>query len=232
MVTEAIILAGGFGTRLQSVVKEIPKPMASINGKPFLAYLLDYLINQRVQKVALSVGYKYEVIFEYFGDLYNGLKIEYAIEKEPLGTGGGILNALSFCNSENVLLLNGDSYFGVNIENLYQFHIQNASDISLSLKEMHNVDRYGTVSVNKHKIIAFNEKQFIEKGLISCGVYLLDKKSIEKLNLPIKFSFEKDLLETYIKKMNINGITFDNYFIDIGIPEDYERAQIELSQKI
>ena len=228
MVSEAIILAGGLGTRLQSVVKDIPKPMAPVAGKPFLEHIFNYLLKQGVQTAVLSVGYKYEVIDEFFGDNYKGLSIKYAVEEEPLGTGGGIMNALSLCETENVLLLNGDSFFNIDIKKLYQFHNETKSVITLSLKEMVNVDRYGTLVLENQQVVRFSEKQFIERGLINGGVYLLKKSAIEKLSLPKKFSFEQDLLEKYILELHFYGLVFEDYFIDIGIPEDYQRAQTEL----
>ena len=122
MTKETIILAGGFGTRLQGVVKDLPKPMAPVNGRPFLTYILDYLIDYEYQRAVLSVGYLHEKIVDYFGKKYKTLEIDYAVEEEPLGTGGGILLAMSKCTTENVLVINGDTMFKVDLTAFEQFH--------------------------------------------------------------------------------------------------------------
>jgi len=227
---EAIILAGGLGTRLQNVVKDIPKPMADINGKPFLKYLLDYLSGYEIEKVILSVGYRHEVIEHYFGKKYKNIELVYAIEEEPLGTGGGILNACSYLDTNLFYLINGDTFFNVNLNELKAFHnIQNA-DFTLAIKPMQQFDRYGTVEIYNHRIVQFNEKQFMKEGFINGGVYLLDKKILQSLNFSRKFSFEKDFLELYLTNYYFAAYICNNYFIDIGIPKDYLLAQQELEK--
>lgn len=228
MIREAIVLAGGLGTRLQSVVKDIPKPMADINGEPFLKHLLDYLINNGIERAVLSVGFRYEAIKEYFGNNYKNLELHYAVEEEPLGTGGGIINALNYTRENLVYLINGDTFFNVNLQELFHFHNQSKADFTLALKPMINFDRYGTVEMDNDRIIKFNEKQYKDKGLINGGIYILNKYLLETLPFALKFSFEKDFLENYLNQFFINGCIVDNYFIDIGIPEDYQRAQKEL----
>ena len=228
MIKEAVILAGGFGTRLQEVVKDVPKPMAGINNKPFLEYLFQYLLHYNIKKVVLSVGYKAEIIQNHFKNHFTGIDIEYAYEWEPLGTGGGILNALKFCTTENVLVINGDTFFDINLPELYNFHKANASQVTLCLKDIKDTGRYGKVSLDDHyRITGFIEKEAGE-GYINGGVYLMNRSVLESFDLPLKFSFEKDFLEKYYKKLNIFGFVSNSYFIDIGIPEDYQRAQEEL----
>ncbi len=228
MIKEAIILAGGLGTRLQSVVKDIPKPMADIKGEPFLKYLLDYLSLNGIERVVLSVGFRYEVIEEYFGSKYKNIELHYAVEEEPLGTGGGIMNALNYTYENLVYLINGDTFFKVDLMELFKFHNQTKADFTLALKPMQNFDRYGSVEIGKDRILKFNEKQFKEEGLVNGGIYILNKYLLETLPFPHKFSFEKDFLEKQLNHFFINGCVVDNYFIDIGIPEDYKRAQNEL----
>jgi len=223
-VQECIILVGGQGTRLRSVVADIPKPMADINGKPFLEYLLHFLHCQGCNHVVLSVGYKHEVIENYFKNQYLNLKIDYAVEKEPLGTGGGIKNSLKFISQNDFFLLNGDSFFDVNLSQLSDFHFSNKSLISIAVKEMHKVDRYGTLTIENNKILSFNEKQPIESGFINAGVYVVSKQIFEDMQQE-KFSFEKDILEASVQKMPFYAFKSEGYFIDIGIPEDYEKAQ-------
>lgn len=231
MIKEAIILAGGFGTRLQKVVGDLPKPMADINGKPFLAYLLNFLIEQGIEKVILSVGYKHKAIKYYFKDQYNTLKIGYSIETEPLGTGGGIKKAAGLSESETVFVLNGDTFFKISLEKLLQFHNTNRSDITIALKPMQQFDRYGSVNINEeNRIVGFSPKggSTIVGGLINAGVYVLNKSLFDEMGLPEKFSFEDDVLMRHHAGHRFYGMAFDEYFIDIGLPEDYEKAKDEL----
>ena len=227
---EAIILAGGFGTRLQGVVKDVPKPMAPVNGRPFLTYILDYLIDYQYNKVILSVGYLHEKIEEYFGNQYKSLKIDYAVEVEPLGTGGGIAFAMSKCSSDNVLVINGDTMFKVNLTEFEQFFAKNNSLLNIVLREVDDVSRYGSVTIgNNNLIILFSEKGISSgRGFINGGVYMINQTLFDKYPQPKKFSFEKDLMEKLYMQEQFFAMPSDGYFIDIGIPEDYARAQNEL----
>jgi D-glycero-alpha-D-manno-heptose 1-phosphate guanylyltransferase len=230
MIKECIILAGGLGTRLRSVISELPKCMAPVAGKPFLYYVIDHFQNQGIEKFIFSVGYKSESIIEYLDDKYSTLNIQYSIEDEPLGTGGAIKLASTKASQKNVLIVNGDTLFKINLNKLKDFHNMCDADCMLSLKPMQNFDRYGVVELNKdHSIKSFKEKQYYEAGLINGGVYILNAEKFFKEDLPEKFSFEKDYLETFYDKRRMYGVVQDEYFIDIGIPEDYERAQTELS---
>lgn len=228
MIKEAIILAGGKGTRLQSVINDKPKPMALVAGKPFITYLLDFLILNKVEKVILSVGFKHESIVEYLSDNYKGLNICYAIENKPLGTGGAIVYASQYLENKNFFLLNGDSFFNIDLLKLEAFHVSNKNDFTIAVKPMKNFDRYGTVEVENNKILRFKEKRYCEFGFINAGVYLIDKSKINTLNFPENFSFEKDFLEAYTNDFFFGAYIDDKYFIDIGIPEDYKLAQKEL----
>ncbi|HAA1924205.1 D-glycero-D-manno-heptose 1-phosphate guanosyltransferase [Campylobacter coli] len=214
---QAIVLAGGLGTRLRSVVQDLPKPMAPINGKPFLAFVLEYLKKQGITEIILSVSYKYELIQEYFKDEFHGMKIHYNIEKELLGTGGAIKDALKLVKNE-AYVVNGDTFFDIDLKKL----VLNSSKICIALKQMQNFDRYGTVNVDEQGIVtSFEEKVFKKQGLINGGIYLLKKDIFDKFDLEKKFSFEEFLQENYIK-LKARAEIFDDYFIDIGIPEDYQ----------
>lgn len=222
--TPAIILAGGLGTRLNGVVSDVPKPMAEIHHKPFLHYLFNYLQKNEVAEVILSVGYLYEKIVDYFGHQYLDINIEYSIENEPLGTGGAIKKAMEFIN-EDTFILNGDTFFDIDLQSLKN----EQNDIQLALKQMYDFDRYGTVNVNEDNlIVAFNEKKACKEGLINGGIYYAKKTIFDNINLPTKFSFESEILEKNTSKLRIGATIYDNYFIDIGIPEDYYKAKIEL----
>ena len=223
---EVIILAGGFGTRLRGVINDIPKPMAPVNQKPFLEILLDKLIKQSFNSVTLSVGYKWEVIQKHFGDKYRGLKLNYAVENTPLGTGGGIKLAMNKKPSENYLILNGDTLFDINLNEFIKYHKESKSDISIALKEMKNPHRYGTVDLEENRIVKFIEKRAIDFGIINCGIYLINNRILNELPEG-KYSFEK-FMETNTNRLNINGKIFSDYFIDMGIPEDYAKIQDDL----
>lgn len=229
MIKEVIILAGGLGTRIRGSIGEIPKPMADINGNPFLEYLLNYLLRQGIEKVILSVGYKYEIIQSYFLNSYKEIKIIYSVEEEPLGTGGAIKKSLNYSESEDVFILNGDTLFLLNLKNFYIFHKQKESVLSIALKPISEGNRYGSVEIDKEsKIRSFKEKvNKKNEVLINGGVYLLNRDFFNSLKLPEKFSFEKDFLEKYFTDYPFYGFVTDSYFIDIGIPEDYKRAKYE-----
>ncbi|MCK5846630.1 MAG: nucleotidyltransferase family protein [Bacteroidales bacterium] len=231
MITEAIILAGGFGTRLQKVVKELPKPMAPINGRPFLEYQLNYLSKYGINRIIFSVGYLSESISSYFGDKFNGIDIEYAYEENPLGTGGGILNAFHKRSTDELIVLNGDTLFEIDLKEFYLQHKKVNSLFSLALRELESIDRYGSVLIEEYIIRKFAEKGELRgRGVINGGVYIINKRFFEKANLPQKFSMEKDVFEKLLEKFDFYGFPFSNYFLDIGIPEDYKRAQDEFKK--
>ncbi|MEO7120806.1 MAG: HAD-IIIA family hydrolase [Ginsengibacter sp.] len=233
MINEAIILAGGLGTRLRSVVADLPKCMAPVAENPFLYYVIKHLQKSGIHKFIFSVGYKNESILNYIEKRFPGINSKFSIEAEPLGTGGAIKFALEKATEENVLVCNGDTLFKINIHQLNDLHLRNNADCTLSLKPMHNFDRYGVVEINNEGlIISFQEKKFYTSGLINGGVYTLNCKKFLKENLAEKFSFEKDYLEKFVRDKKLYGLVQDEYFIDIGIPEDYERAQEELKSPL
>lgn len=226
---EAIILAGGLGTRLRPIIKEVPKPMAPLKDKPFLHFLLKYLKKNQVQKIILAVSYKKELIVDYFKNSFEGVKIEYSLEENPLGTGGALKQSLEQVESENVFVLNGDTYFDVDLRDFYEFHENRGSEISLALKLLNETARYGTVILDeKGKIIGFQEKENQSSAIINGGIYVINKKAFLSFtkNFPEKFSFEKDVLPSLTLKTF--GKVYDGYFIDIGIPEDYLKATKEI----
>jgi len=229
METQAIILAGGLGTRLRSAVADLPKCMAPVAGKPFLQYVINYLQEQGIDSFIFSLGYMHEVIENFLLQHYPLLNYQLSIEEEPLGTGGAIQLALSKTGSGNVLVLNGDTLFRINTTKLLSFHEQNGAACTLALKPMHDFDRYGVVEINKDGFVqSFNEKQFYKSGLINGGVYALNVAEFLSLQLHGKFSFEKDYLEKYYATQRMMGLVQDEYFIDIGIPEDLEQAGVDL----
>lgn len=230
---DCIILAGGMGTRLQAVVNDKPKCLADINGKPFLSYLAKYLRRFHFDRVIFSVGYKREMIIDYVRMHPEEFPFAYvfAEEEEPLGTGGAVLNAMQYCQMDDVVVLNGDTFFDVDLDQLFLYQKAKMADCTLALKPMQQADRYGLVELDEqHFITGFTEKQAGASGLINGGVYCLFRHSFINIPFERKFSFEKDYLEKFINERDIAGLVHDGYFIDIGIPEDYARAQQELPQ--
>ena len=226
---EAIILAGGFGTRLRDVVKDLPKPMADIGGRPFLSFLLDYLARCGATRVFLSVGYKHEVIEDYFGRKYKGLDISYVVEDTPLGTGGALREALSRTSGPDVVAMNGDSFFNIDLNGMMEQHRQRGPAITIALKAMRNFDRYGSVVVEDGRITGFQDKVYRAFGYINGGVYVMKKEVFSSFHGgAAAFSFEDDFLHRHIRDISSSAYISDGYFIDIGIPEDYLRAQKEL----
>jgi D-glycero-alpha-D-manno-heptose 1-phosphate guanylyltransferase len=221
---EAIVLAGGMGTRLRYAVSDVPKPMAPVNGKPFLFHVLNWLKDFPVEKIVMSVGYKSESIVEFFGKSFCGINIEYVAEEAPLGTGGAIKLAMQNCSGGNILVINGDTYFPIDINNFHRFHREIDSRFSVALKPMKDFSRYGSVECTGNKILKFNEKKLCSEGLINGGVYLVNRDYFNSLNLPEVFSVEKEVLEKYAGSGIIRCMISDKPFIDIGIPEDYKRA--------
>lgn len=228
---EAIILAGGLGTRLQEALPGLPKCLAPVNGRPFLFYLINYLRSQGIEKFIFSLGYKHDLIEEYLNSQFATLSYQLVVEKEPLGTGGAIRAACSKTSGENVLVVNGDTLFKVSLEKALALHREKKATCTLFLKPLMNFDRYGTITLNEDfSIRHFREKQYCKEGLINGGVYFLNTRLFNREVLPEKFSFEKDYLEKYFSTHTIYATVQDAYFIDIGIPDDYLRIQKELSQ--
>lgn len=225
MINTAVILAGGFGTRLQQVVSDLPKPMALVNNFPFLHYILKDLRDKKFTRVILAVGYKCESIMQYFGNSYLGVAIYYSIEADPLGTGGAIMQAVSNVTGI-VAIINGDTFFDVDFNRMFIGFNNNKADIAIALKPMKNFDRYGAVIIdNENRITGFEEKKYVVEGYINGGVYVMDASFFDTQNFDKKFSFEKEVLEKLVTKKHFEGVIFDSYFIDIGIPEDYYKAQ-------
>lgn len=226
MKLEVIVLAGGLGTRLRSVVSEVPKCMAPVNGEPFLYYLLSALSQYPVGKVVLSVGYKRECIEDWVqahGESFP-FDIDFAVEETPLGTGGGIRLALEKCNSDAICVMNGDTFFDVDLTQLLKAHQHSGKLLTMAVKRLLNFDRYGTVSIDEHgTVTGFHEKRFCEDGYINAGVYMVGDRNLLK-DMPEKFSFETDFLQPKAAEGFVQGYVSDGYFIDIGIPQGYAKA--------
>jgi D-glycero-alpha-D-manno-heptose 1-phosphate guanylyltransferase len=231
MITEAVVLAGGLGTRLREAVPDVPKVMAPVNGRPFLGHVIDYLRMQGVQHFVFSLGYRGEVVEEYLSSHFPTLDYSITKEEEPLGTGGAIQLGIQKTRTADVLAVNGDSLFKIDLGKLDSFHFQKGAECTLVLKPLQNFERYGVVTTDPSgRILSFKEKQFYKEGTINGGVYIINKDKFLQHPFTKKFSFESDYLERYYGDAPIYGLVQDGYFIDIGIPSDYQQAQIDFKR--
>lgn len=227
-MTEAIVLAGGLGSRLRSVVADRPKPMADVGGRPFLSYLLYRLAASGINSTVLSIGYMHETITSYFGAKYAGMDISYAIEESPQGTGGGLRDALRLVSGADTLVLNGDTFFAVDLGGIRAAHKESCADLTMALLPMKDFDRYGVVRVEGDRVVAFEEKAPRDFGYVNGGVYVAGRSLATALmGIDGSFSFEA-FIERSVGEFDIRAHISDSYFIDIGVPEDYERACREM----
>lgn len=229
---EAIVLAGGFGTRLRQVVPDLPKPMAPVAGRPFLAFLLEYLETQGIREVILSVGYRHEVIREFFGTQYRSIILRYSIETEPLGTGGGLRQSLELAPASPLFVINGDTFLKMDYQDMMRAHEASAAAITLALRQVEDTSRYGAVEIQNDRIVRFIEKGDGGPGWINSGVYLLPADLFRPYDLPKVFSLEDDFLYPFIEQLQPAAYCASDYFIDIGSPEEYQRAQEELPKQM
>lgn len=227
---EAIVLAGGFGTRLAHVVPDVCKPMAPVAGRPFLRFIMDQLAAAGFDRAVVADGYRREQVEGFFGPAYRGMAIEYSPEETPLLTGGAVKRALSRCESDWVFVLNGDTWLDVDFA-VMEAAARNASrgvSAAIAVKRMRDFERYGTVDVDAGgALTAFHEKCPREEGLINAGVYLLRRDALN--NMPEKFSLESDYFECVVGDGALRAVKCSGGFIDIGVPEDYELAQTMLA---
>ena len=229
---EAIVLAGGLGTRISSVLPDLPKVMADVGGRPFLEFLLEMAARNGVTRAILATGHLHAPVERHFGNRWAGIEIAYSFERQPLGTGGAVRLAMKMAAQDDLFVLNGDTFFDADLRALDQAHKSAAADVTIALKRMKNFSRYGAVDFRDGFITGFHEKRHTEEGCINGGIYLVDRARLERFDLPEKFSLEIDFLERRASELRIAGYVSDGYFIDIGVPEDYARAQRELPLRV
>lgn len=225
---EAIILAGGFGTRLRESVPNLPKPMAPIGERPFLEILLESLASKGFDRIVLSLGYMADKVLTHFGSSYAGMEIDYVIEYSPLGTGGAVRLALTKCKADKVFIFNGDTF--LDIETYGLSSLQDSSAPWIVAREIKDTSRYGCLVVEDDRLLGFTEKESVGPGLINAGCYLLDKSSLDEFPLYSPFSLEIDFFMHHVSADEVKVFVSEGKFIDIGIPEDYELAQTLLAQ--
>jgi len=226
---EAIVLAGGFGTRLAAKLNGIPKPMAPVAGRPFLEILLAQLKRNGCSRAILSVGHLYQVIQNHFGASFQGMPLDYAIESLPLGTGGAIRRSLALADTENVLVLNGDTFLHADYEAMLRFHSAQRAALTIAISHQPDIARYGGVLVEGTRIVGFEEKGRTGAGFINAGAYVIARGMQWPQALPEKFSFERDFLMPETARLAPAAYPVNGFFLDIGIPEDLDRAQTELA---
>ena len=226
---EAIVLAGGFGTRLAHVVSDVPKPMAPVAGKPFLEYIMNDLVDCGVDHIVIAVHHKKETIMDHFGASFRGVSVEYSIEDTPLKTGGAIKKALAQCREDRVLVINGDTFYKVPLKEMHSFAAEKNVPIVIAVKEMTDFSRYGKVDVDGNDLVTqFHEKEFCERGYINGGIYCVERTALD--TYPETFSIEESCFPELLKRGHIAAFRSNSYFIDIGIPEDFERAQADFKE--
>jgi NDP-sugar pyrophosphorylase family protein len=229
---KAAILAGGLGTRLRKVISDRPKPMALIEGRPFLEHLLRWIRQYEIDEVVLCVGYQWEVIRDYFRDGSKiGIQITYSVESAPLGTWGALKNAGKYFES-TFIALNGDSYFKTDLQAIVNFHKERNARATLALTRATQTKSYGSVELGEDgRIKSFLEKKDVvsDEGWINAGIYVFEPEifSFETKKQPA--SLEYDIFPSMaLHRSMIFGYPAEGYFIDIGTPERYYKAQSEI----
>lgn len=222
---QAVVLAGGLGTRLRGVVPDLPKPMAPVAGRPFLAWVLDELVQARFEGVVLAVGYRHEAIRDHFGAEYRGLPLAYSVEDRPLGTGGAIRLAAETLPEAPVFVLNGDTFLELDYAAMWRAHQQAQERLSLAVCRVADTARYGAVEVEAGHVRGFHEKGCSGPGLINAGTYLLSPEVWRRIPVGGPFSFEQQLLMRSVETLRPVAFETGGLFIDIGVPDDYALAQ-------
>lgn len=224
----AIVLCGGLGTRLGSLTRDTPKPMMRVGGRPFLAYVLDWLCMPDVEAIVLAVGFRWRAIADFVGDQWNGWPVHYSVEDSPLGTGGAVRLAMQRHRLPEALVVNGDTLFRIDLGEFLRAPLPDDCSTRIALRQVDDCRRYGRVVIDRRRrVTAFGEKEWSGPGLINGGIYRQRWAPLAGFGEQ-SFSFETDVLARQTDALSMEGMPFDAYFIDIGVPEDLERAGREL----
>lgn len=224
-VRQAVVLAGGLGTRLRPVVGETPKVMARVAGRPFLEHLLAGLDAHGFARVILAVGFGQEVIASHFGPSFRRMALHYSEEQKPLGTGGAVRQALRLTEAGPCFVLNGDTWLDLDHGAMLRAHVAGGARVSIAVHEVPDVARFGTLDIEEGRITRFREKGPSGPGFINAGVYLLERELFASFELPEAFSLENDVFVPHVAVLAPLAFVAQGRFIDIGVPADYERAQ-------
>lgn len=226
---EGIILAGGFGTRLRQMVPDLPKPMAPVAGRPFLEILLISLARKGFHRLVLSLGYMADKVVAHFGANYAGIDLVYQVEPVPLGTGGALRLAMSQCHGDHVFVFNGDTYLDLEVQDLEVLWQKQRTPIIVA-REVSDTARYGRLETDRERVhmTGFAGKGVAGPGLINAGCYVFPIDMLRDFQPDVPFSLESDFLTQTVARRRFDLFVTHGHFIDIGVPEDYIRAQSEL----
>lgn len=222
---QAIVLAGGLGTRLRSVVADLPKPMAPVAGRPFLAWVLDRLVQAGFDRAVLAVGYRHDAIEQHFGPSYRRMALHYSVEGQPLGTGGALRLAADHVGNWPVFVLNGDTFLELDYQAMLAAHLKGHEQMSMAVCKVGDAGRYGALDLQDGHVRGFSEKGHAGAGFINAGTYLLSEGVVHRIPRGQPFSFEQQLLVPEVSTMRPAAFATHGLFIDIGVPEDFARAQ-------
>jgi D-glycero-alpha-D-manno-heptose 1-phosphate guanylyltransferase len=226
----AVLLAGGRGTRLESVSGGLPKPLMEVGGRPFIEHVLESLVDSGCGRVVIAASYKWELLRDHLGSNYKGCALDWSIESKPLGTGGAIRQAFKTFDLAAAFVLNADTLFRVNLDDMEARHRAWGAAVTVALREVPDVARFGEVVIDdERRIVSFSEKGRRGPGLINGGVYFVDGRVWLDGDCSEIFSFERDYLQQRSKTAALYGYKSDGYFIDIGVPDDLDRARHDLS---
>lgn len=226
---KAIVLCGGLGTRLGNLTRETPKPLIDVAGRPFIAHVLDHLVENGVQGIVLAVSFQWEKLRDCIGSIWCGVPVTYSVEQYPLGTGGAIKHAMLVSNLQSALVVNGDTLLLERPKKLHEFSLLHNADVGLALKLVKDATRFGTVEVaDDRRVLSFREKGITRAGYVNTGMYWVEQRVFEALPSE-RFSFELDVLAAQSGMKSIYGLETQAYFIDMGIPDDLERARFDLA---
>ncbi len=226
---QAIVLAGGLGTRLRAALPEgMPKPLAPVLGRPFLAWLLDRLDAAGIERCVLAVGHRAEAIVSAIGHRHGRMHLHYSVEQSPLGTGGAIRLALAATDAASVVVLNGDTFLDVDYRALLDLHLRENASLTIACVRVPDVGRYGRVELLAGRVTGFREKGERGAGYINGGVYAMRRTLLDAVHAT-RFSFETDFLAPGVRAVRPHALTLEGRFIDIGIPDDLARAGAVLS---
>lgn len=226
---EAIILSGGLGTRLREAVPNLPKSMAPVTGRPFLEILLTKLAQNGFKRIILALGFMADKIIDHFGQEFAGMEIIYVVEDAPLGTGGAVKLAMQASTQDHVFIFNGDSFLDLEVNKVDEQWQLHRRPIIVGCQVPDTV-RYGRLLTNAEVVVGFTEKGITGPGIINAGCYVLNQGQLDSFAENSAFSLEVDFFAKIVKKIDIDVFVSSGHFIDIGIPEDYARAQIEFAE--
>lgn len=223
---EAIVLAGGLGSRLREIVPDRPKPMALVAGRPFLEIVIRSLATKGISRVVLSLGFMAEKIINHFGNHFAGVELAYVVEESPLGTGGAVRLAMTKCFQESFFVLNGDTFLDLEVADVNAFW-QKKRNLVIVARQVPDTSRYGRLLVEDGLVKGFTEKGISGPGLINAGCYVFSRGQLDEYEVSRPFSLEADYLINVVQNAPVDVFVTNGHFIDIGVPEDYYRAQVE-----